>query len=356
MKNLNVLLEEYKKQDWVNVSKGNWSFLSCTDFISCYTKDLIIEGKNPFDHPVQVCIGEKSELWFLKSELNEFGARIKHINSDEKINELLDKTKRTGEEALSYIRNSNAEEYDSDKYLLLWSKIRKYYQYHLVVKYLGEYLEPEIFEKYSDQLKQGRVLFGEPIFNESEKLAKSIIETVSKDSGLDFNLLLYLTKDELQEFYKNKTLPSASELEIRYNKSLILGIPEGYTYITGENANLIESYLYHSAENTFDNLKGDTAFKGVAEGVARVILDTKSKYIFNDGDILVTGMTHVDYLPIVQKSSAIVTDAGGILSHAAIIARELKKPCVINTKNATKIIKDGDLLKVDANSGMVTIL
>jgi len=104
MKNLDSILEEYKKYPWVNVSKGNWSFLSCTDFISCYTNSLVIEGKNPFNHPIQLCAGAQSELWFLKSELDEFGSRIKHINSEEKINELLTKTKDAGEDVLSYIR------------------------------------------------------------------------------------------------------------------------------------------------------------------------------------------------------------------------------------------------------------
>jgi len=57
-----------------------------------------------------------------------------------------------------------------------------------------------------------------------------------------------------------------------------------------------------------------------------------------------------------EKASAFVTDAGGMLSHAAIVARELKKPCVLATENATKIIKDGDEIEVDANMGIVRIL
>ena len=60
-----------------------------------------------------------------------------------------------------------------------------------------------------------------------------------------------------------------------------------------------------------------------------------------------------EFLPLIQKCSAIVTDSGGILSHAAISARELKKPCVTGTLVATKIFKDGDMLKVDANNGTV---
>jgi pyruvate,water dikinase len=64
-------------------------------------------------------------------------------------------------------------------------------------------------------------------------------------------------------------------------------------------------------------------------------------------------MTNPDFLPIMEKASAIITDAGGMLCHAAIVARELKKPTIIGTSNATKVLKDGDLVEVDADSGSV---
>jgi pyruvate,water dikinase len=57
-----------------------------------------------------------------------------------------------------------------------------------------------------------------------------------------------------------------------------------------------------------------------------------------------------------QKAAAFVTDEGGITCHAAIVARELKKPCIIATKIATKVLKDGDLVEVDANNSIIRIL
>jgi len=57
-----------------------------------------------------------------------------------------------------------------------------------------------------------------------------------------------------------------------------------------------------------------------------------------------------------KKASAIVTDEGGLLSHAAITSRELNKPCIIGTKVATKVLRDGDLIEVDANKGLVKII
>ena len=61
-------------------------------------------------------------------------------------------------------------------------------------------------------------------------------------------------------------------------------------------------------------------------------------------------------MPRMKLAAAIVTDDGGITCHAAIVARELKKPCIIGTKYATEIFKDGDMVEVDAERGIVTII
>lgn len=71
------------------------------------------------------------------------------------------------------------------------------------------------------------------------------------------------------------------------------------------------------------------------------------------GDILIAVMTFPNFIPAMEKAAAFVTDEGGILCYAAIVAREMKKPCMIGTKIATKIFKDGDMVEVDANLGSV---
>ena len=76
----------------------------------------------------------------------------------------------------------------------------------------------------------------------------------------------------------------------------------------------------------------------------------------NKGDILVASMTTPDYIPAMKKAAAIITDEGGITCHAAIIAREFNIPCIIGTKNATKTLKDNNIIEVNANNGTITIL
>lgn len=103
-------------------------------------------------------------------------------------------------------------------------------------------------------------------------------------------------------------------------------------------------------------LSGKVAMKGTAIGRAKIII-TKSDFSkMEDQDVVVSTMTSPDFLPIINLASAIVTDEGGITSHAAIVARELKKPCIIGTKNATRLLKDGDMVEVDADSGIINIL
>lgn len=99
--------------------------------------------------------------------------------------------------------------------------------------------------------------------------------------------------------------------------------------------------------------KGLPASPGIAYGKARVILDVKEAKDFEKGDILVTKMTDPDWVPIMKIASAIVTDEGGMTSHAAIVSRELGIPAVVGTGNATKVIKDSEEITVDAIRGII---
>lgn len=103
-------------------------------------------------------------------------------------------------------------------------------------------------------------------------------------------------------------------------------------------------------------LKGFVASRGKVRGRAKVLESAEELSKVEDGDVLVAVMTRPDYLPAMQKAVAFVTDEGGITCHAAIVAREMKKPCIIGTKIATKTFKDGDEIEVDAEKGTVTLI
>ena len=102
-------------------------------------------------------------------------------------------------------------------------------------------------------------------------------------------------------------------------------------------------------------IKGFVASAPVSQisGIAQVILNPH-KEKFTSGKILVTTMTRPDFLPLMRQALAIVTDEGGITSHAAIVSRELGIPCIIGTKVGTKLLKTGDKIKLDLKNGIVT--
>ncbi len=106
-------------------------------------------------------------------------------------------------------------------------------------------------------------------------------------------------------------------------------------------------------EEKIKDITGRVASRGLARGTVSIVKGIKDIKKVKQGDILVAITTHPDYVPGMRKSAAIVTDEGGITSHAAIVAREFNIPCIVGTKVATKLLKDGDLVEVDANIGTV---
>lgn len=100
-------------------------------------------------------------------------------------------------------------------------------------------------------------------------------------------------------------------------------------------------------------IEGLAASNGIAYGIVKIIKDLKDLNKITSGDVLVTRMTNPDMVVTMQKAKAIVTDEGGLTAHAAIVSREIGLPCIVGTKNATHILKDGELITVDGTNGRV---
>ncbi len=100
-------------------------------------------------------------------------------------------------------------------------------------------------------------------------------------------------------------------------------------------------------------LEGQGASPGVATGRVVIVSTVKDLGRINDGDIMVAKMTNPDMVPGMRKVSAIITDEGGMTCHAAIVSRELGTPAVVGTREATHILKEGDVVTVDGEKGIV---
>jgi len=121
----------------------------------------------------------------------------------------------------------------------------------------------------------------------------------------------------------------------------------------GEKAKKLAKLVESKKVDNVEEFSGQTGCVGKAKGIVKIIIRPSDMSKMNKGDILVSIATDPDIVPAMKKAAAIVTEQGGVTSHAAIVSREMNIPCVIGTKIATKVLKDGDLVEVDANKGIV---
>jgi phosphoenolpyruvate synthase/pyruvate phosphate dikinase len=190
-------------------------------------------------------------------------------------------------------------------------------------------------------------------------ICDAVLSSIELKTGIPKKYLKYLSFEEVENVLKG--LISIDMLRERREKGVMI-IFEKNTYkilIDTEASSLKRELDDKSKLSDIRNqtiIPGQVASQGYAKGIAKIILDTKDFNKFNDGEVLVSGMTRPEFIPLMKKAIAIVTNEGGITCHAAIVSRELGKPCIIGTKNATEIIKDGDLIEVRANHGTVRIL
>jgi len=148
--------------------------------------------------------------------------------------------------------------------------------------------------------------------------------------------------------------PDQEELGERFQNSIYVVGNSVQIKTLQEFANTNQQFEYIFDEIPENNvLKGQIGYPGFAKGHVKILKRKDQLEKCEEGDILIAPETTPDFLTAMKRAVAIVTDEGGILCHAAIVARELKKPCVIGTKVATKFFKDGELVEVDAENGIV---
>jgi pyruvate, water dikinase len=134
-------------------------------------------------------------------------------------------------------------------------------------------------------------------------------------------------------------------------------LEDDYSIYTGQKfEKFVNQIKKDASKNIIDNFSGLTASVGKVIGKVRVIMKSSQFNKFKKGEILITSMTTPDFVPAMKKALAVVTDEGGLTCHAAIISRELNVPCIVGTKIATEVLKDGDLVEVNANHGIIRII
>jgi phosphohistidine swiveling domain-containing protein len=188
-----------------------------------------------------------------------------------------------------------------------------------------------------------------------------VAERMFREAGIDRDLIPYYTVRELLQGIEYLNVvreelfdrPQGFQWFVPYT-----GLPQKLNRSIDDGVDLINRAFTdgHTVGAEADLVRGQAGFRGVVRGRVRVVLDMNANHGFQLGEILVTGMTRPEYVPLMRLALAIVTDEGGITCHAAIVSRELKKPCIIGTKIATQVLHDGDLVEVDADAGVVRVI
>jgi phosphoenolpyruvate synthase/pyruvate phosphate dikinase len=179
-------------------------------------------------------------------------------------------------------------------------------------------------------------------------------EALAKLLNISLEQALYVLWNEFDQAMENPQLKKEIKKRQACSRLCIYG---RNTVISTERVGEIFSIFEKEYTKEKDEkIKGIVAYSGHVVGRVQLVLNGREINNFKSGRILVALMTSPDYVIAMKKAKAIITDDGGLTCHAAIVARELKTPCIVGTRNATKRLKNGDLVEVDANKGIVRII
>jgi phosphohistidine swiveling domain-containing protein len=340
-----------KNKGWISRWAGSYTFVSCSFWAEQYSKQLReILGKG-LDSTIFIHKKGTVSFFVKKDELDSLGMFLsdKVIKDENGAFDMLIKLKESTDALTVMMENIRGKIPSNEEYRGFLSLFEKHLAYHNFMKKTVEYLPGGLLEKMLTSFVDARK-YSEHVYSATEDFFRSLTLIISEEEGIEKELLTCLTKEELELYLAEMVLPEKCILSERFNASVIIFENGKKNILVGLDALKFEEEMFAS---TTDTIKGTSAFNGEAIGVARIIIDPFKEHEFNEGDILITGMTRPEFLPYIKKVGAIVTDVGGMLCHAAIIARELKIPCIIGTKNATKVIYDGDVLKLDTKNGKI---
>lgn len=219
-------------------------------------------------------------------------------------------------------------------------------------------ISPDLLERIGRERNQAAELFPE-----IEVFLKLAVREVGRELGVDGRLILNSIFSEARSYLRADKLTPVliREIKKRVGHCFYLYIfKSGDEYMASDRKGIERVYhdFFDSQAGKVNLIKGQSVYPGKVRGRVKIILPSYNlnRSNFSKGDILIATHTNPHIMPLIKKATAIITDEGGLLSHAAVLSREFKIPCVIGAKIATKVLKDGDLVEVDANKGIVKVI
>ena len=352
------LIQDMSKEQWIKRWAGSYTFISCSYWAPDY--DEILGKVLGVGFKTSLFVHKRGAVTFLlrKNDLENFSKFLAtKAESDQGFAiELLTKVKNNTTELMMIMHELEGKIPSLDEYNSFLKVFERHLAYHNFMKKAVDYLSDHVLDVLLPYFKDAR-LYSEPVYSRTEIFFRKLAETIAeKEGNYTKDLLTCLTQEELELYLQEGTLPEIEILEKRFEASAIYYCNGELKILTGEDVDKIEDAILESNDEVDSNngeLKGITAYPGKVKGICRVVPDPFDVHDFDEGDILVTGMTRPEFVPLMKKAAAIVTDVGGKLCHAALSAREMQLPCIVGTEKATKVLKDGEMIEVDADKGVV---
>lgn len=185
---------------------------------------------------------------------------------------------------------------------------------------------------------------------------KLVLDEIARRMDISTENVKQVSISENIQFLRNKKLPDLDRLKKRKQYCIYIIEDKKTRLLVGDNAKKYKNvYLLEKELKNVSFIRGIIANPGIVQGYAKIIMDevdlVNSMKNMQKGSILVTHNTRPDMILACRKAAAIITEEGGILSHAALVSREFNIPCIVNAKDSTKIFKDGDFVEVNAVEG-----
>lgn len=200
------------------------------------------------------------------------------------------------------------------------------------------------------------------LYLEKNNFIERLIVKLSKRFGIKPSYLYWYTIEELEKLFEGKKLPREESISRQIAFVQIYKNTKAINYFGAPAIQIVKQF--DAAENKDNLIKGTVASRSnrsIVKGKVKVInidysdfaLMNKKIQEMEKGDVLVAQSTAPELMTAIHKAAAIVTDVGGLLSHAAIVSREFNIPCIVGTETASKVLKDGDYIEVNTETGII---
>jgi pyruvate,water dikinase len=186
-----------------------------------------------------------------------------------------------------------------------------------------------------------------------------ILQEIARRHGMNYYTLSSYSIREIEALLENGKKVSDSLLQKRQDSTFCIysyGEKDSKNYVYGkESRKLFDMIMEKSLGEFVCGIVASKSKNRIVSGKVKIVVDPKNEK-FKSSEILVTSMTRVEFVPLMRRAKAIITNEGGMACHAAIVSRELGIPAIIGTKNATRILRDGDQVEMDMKTGEIKIL